>query len=61
MAIWSQFLIQDDLCDAAAVADVEEDEVAVIAATIDPAHEDDLLAGVGGAEVAAHVGAFESA
>ena len=60
VAFRSQFLVEDDLGDAGAIAEVEEDEVAVVAAAIDPAHEDDLLAGVGGAEVAAHVGAFES-
>jgi hypothetical protein len=32
----------------------------VVAAAVDPAHEDDLLAGVGGAEIAAEIGAFES-
>ena len=47
--------------DAGAVAQVEEDEVAVVAAAVDPAHEDDLLAGVGGAQFAAEMGAFQIA
>ncbi len=61
VAVGSQFFVEDDLGDAGAVAEVEEDEVAVVAAAVDPAHEDDLLAGVGGAQVAAQMGAFEIA
>ena len=61
VAVGDKLLIEDNLGDAAAVAEVEEDEVAVVAAAVDPAHEDDGLACVGGAEIAAHVGAFESA
>jgi hypothetical protein len=49
------------LRDAVAVAQIEEDEVAVIAAAVDPAHEGDGLAGVGGAEFAAGVGALACA
>ena len=49
----------DDLGDAAAVAQVEEDEVAEIAAAVDPSHENDFGAGIGGAEGAAHMSAFE--
>jgi hypothetical protein len=60
VAVGSELLIEDNLGDAAAVPEVEKDEVAVIAAAIDPAHEDYLLAGVGGAKIAAHVSAFES-
>jgi hypothetical protein len=41
-----------------AVAQVEEDQIAVIAAAVDPAHERNGLAGVGGAEFAAGVGAL---
>jgi hypothetical protein len=54
-------LVEDDLGDAGAVADIEEDEVAVVAAAVDPAHEDDVLVCVGCAEVSAHVGAVEGA
>jgi len=60
VAVGSQLLVEDNLGNAAAIADVEKDEVAVVAAAIDPAHEDDVLAGVGGAKIAAHMGAFES-
>ena len=54
-------LVEDDLGDAGAVAQVEKDEVAVVAAAVDPAHEDYVLAGVGGAQVAAVVGPFKLA
>ena len=54
-------LVEDDLGDAGAVAQVEEDEVAVVAAAVDPAHEGDGLAGVGCAEFAAGVRALERA
>ena len=42
----------DELDDAAAVAQVDEDEVAVVAAARDPAGEADLAADVGGAQLA---------
>ena len=61
VAVGDKLLVENDLGDAAAVAEVEEDEVAVVAAAVDPAHEDDVLACVGGAQIAAEVGAFESA
>ena len=51
----AELFVEDDLRDAAAVADVEEDEVAVVAAAVDPAHEDYVLAGVFGAELSAAV------
>ncbi len=54
-------LVEDDLGDAGAVAHVEEDEVAVVAAAVDPAHQDDVLVCVFCAEVSAHVGALEGA
>ena len=51
---------EDDLGDAAAIAQIDEDAAAVIAARGDPAHEDDLaVADVGGAQVAATVGALQ--
>jgi hypothetical protein len=53
MAFGGQLFIEHDLADAGAVAEIEKDEVAVVAAAVDPAHEDDLLAGVGGAQVTA--------
>ena len=51
----------DHLRDAAAVAQVEEDEVAEIAPLIDPSHEHNLRAGVGGAQLATHMSTFQSA
>ena len=58
VALGGQFLVEDNLRDAVAVAQVKEDEVAVVAAAIDPAHEGHDLAGVRGAELAAGVGAL---
>ena len=55
------FLIEDNLGDAGAIAEIEEDEVAVVAAAVDPTHEGDGLAGVGAAEFAAGVRALERA
>ena len=51
----ADLFVEDDLGDAAAVADVEEDEVAVVAAAVDPAHEDYVLASLLCAEIATHV------
>ena len=48
-------LVEDDLGDAGAVAHVDEDEVAEVAAAVHPAHEDDARAGVGGAQSPAGV------
>jgi len=50
------FGVEDDLDDAGGIAEVNEDEPAVIAAAVDPAGEGDLLAGVLGSEFAALVG-----
>ena len=55
------FFVDDDLGDAGAVAEVEEDEAAVVAAAVDPAHEDDVLPRVFGAEFATHVRALQAA
>jgi len=55
------FFVEHDLRDAGAIAEVEEDEVAVVAAAVDPTHEGNGLAGVGGAEFAAGVRALERA
>ncbi len=49
----------DDLGDAAAVAQVEEDQVAEVAAAVDPSHENDFGAGIGGAQRPTHMSAFE--
>ena len=55
------FLVEDDLGDAGAVAEVEEYEVAVVAATVDPAHEDDGLIILIDAEFAALMRALKGA
>jgi hypothetical protein len=54
-------LVDDDLGDAGAVAQIEEDEATVVAAAVDPAHEDDILARVLGAKLSTHPGALQSA
>jgi hypothetical protein len=56
-----RFFVEDHLDDAGAVADVEEEQIAEVAAAMDPAHYDGRFAGVGGAEGAAVVGAFQVA
>src|SRR5690606_16937390 len=48
--------LHDDLHDAGAVPDVEEDKASQVAAAVDPALEDDATAFVVGPQVAAHVG-----
>ena len=54
-------LVEDDLGDAVAVAQVDEDHAAQIAAAMHPAHQKDGLAGVGGAQLAAGVRAAQVA
>ncbi len=49
----------DRLCDAAAVAQIEEDDVAEVAPLIDPSHEHNFGAGVGGAQFATHMSTFQ--
>ena len=53
-----RFLVENDLDDAGAVADVEEEQIAEVAATMDPAHDDGVAVGVGGAEDSAVMCAF---
>ncbi len=48
-----------DLGDAAAVAQIEEDEIAEIAPLVHPSHEHNFGAGVGGAQLAAHMSTFQ--
>jgi hypothetical protein len=50
---------EDDLGDAAAIAQVDEDAAAVIAAGRDPAHENDFVSDGGGAQLTARVRALE--
>ncbi len=52
-----RFFVEDDLHDAGAVAEVKEEEIAEVAAAMHPAHNDGVVAGVGGTEGAAVVGA----
>ena len=47
------------LGDAAAVAQVDEDQVAEVATAIDPAHEHNVRTGIGGAQRSAHVSTFQ--
>ena len=47
-----KLLIEDDLGDAAAVAHVDEDQVAKIAPPMHPAHQHDFLFGVASAQIA---------
>ena len=61
MAFGRKVLIQHNLRNAVAIAQVEEDEVAVIAPAIHPTHQRDGLAGVGGAQFAAGVSALSCA
>ena len=49
-------LVDDDLGQPVAVAQVEEDELAVVAAPMDPAGQPGGRAGIGGAQLAAGVG-----
>ena len=56
-----QFPVQHNLADAGAVAQIEKDQVAVIAAAVDPAHEDHGLPSVRGAKIAARMRPFEIA
>jgi len=59
MRLGVQLLIEDDLRDAGAVAEVNENQLAEVAAAMHPAHEDDVLIGVRGAECTAIVCAFQ--
>jgi hypothetical protein len=61
VAFGCELFIQDNLRDAGAVAEVEEDQVAVVTAAVDPAHEDDVLTGICGSEIAAQMRTLESA
>ncbi len=54
-----RLVVKHHLRNSCAVAEVEEDQVAVVAAPVHPAHQHHLLARVGSAQRAAHVGPFE--
>jgi len=53
-----RFLVENDLDDAGAVADVKEEQIAEVASTMNPAHDDGVAVGVGGTEGAAVMCAF---
>ena len=54
-------LMNDGLRVTGAIAHIDEDHGAVIAAAVSPAHQQDGLSGVPGAELAAHVSAAKVA
>ena len=60
VAFGGQLLVQHHLGNAAAVAQIEKDEIAVIAAAVDPAHHHHVLAGLGGAQFAAEIRPFKT-
>ena len=47
--------LEDDLGDAVAVAEIGEDDRTVVAAPVDPSHQDGALAGISGAKLSAGV------
>jgi hypothetical protein len=53
--------IENHLAYAAAVADIDEDKIAQVAAAVHPAHEHNVFVGIGGAECAAGMRPFEIA
>ncbi len=54
-----QFLVENNLRNSSAVAQVDENQLAEIAPAMDPAHEHDVFIGVGGAEGATIICAFQ--
>ena len=50
-----QFGVEDDLRYAGAVAEIDEDDLAEVAAAVDPSHEDGFFACVGEAQGPAHM------
>jgi hypothetical protein len=56
-----QLFVEHDLGYAGAVAQIEKDEVAMVAAPVNPAHQNHLLPGAGGAQVAAKMRSFKIA
>ncbi len=56
-----QFVVEDDLRDAGAVAEVDKDNLAEVAAAVDPSHEHNFFASIGEPEGSAHMSSFEIA
>jgi hypothetical protein len=54
-------LVKDGLGMTGAIAEIDKDDGAMIAAAMRPPHEKDFLSGVLGAELTAHVSAAEVA
>jgi hypothetical protein len=57
MRRFAQLLVEHYLGDAAAVAHVDEDQVAKVAPPMHPAHQHDFFIGVGRAQIASVMGA----
>jgi hypothetical protein len=51
--------IEDDLNDAFAIAKIDEDDPAVVAAAVHPSHEDHFFSCVGSREMPAVMGSFD--
>ena len=56
-----EFVVEDDLRHAGAVAKIDEDDLAEVAAAVDPSHEDGFFACVGEAQSPAHMSSFKIA
>jgi hypothetical protein len=61
VAVGDQFLVQHNLTDAGAIAQIEKDQIAVIAAAVHPAHQNNSFSSVSGAKIAAVMRPFEIA
>jgi hypothetical protein len=59
VALGREVLIQHNLRNSGAVAQVEEDKVAVVAAAVDPAHQHNIFTGISGAKLPTGVGALQ--
>jgi hypothetical protein len=58
VALWSKVLVQDHLRNAGAIAQIEEDEIAMVAATVHPTHQHYMLACLCGAKLPTSMGAL---
>jgi hypothetical protein len=50
-----QFVVEDDLGHAGAVAEVDEDDLAEVAAAVDPSHEHNFFARIGEPKFSVHM------
>jgi hypothetical protein len=53
MRLGMEFLVEDDLREARAVAQINEEKIAEVAPLVDPSHQDHVLVGVHGAQISA--------